>query len=143
MDTHELLIDRPVTAHLHERSTEAPVEHLVFDRSFPVPVEQLVLRWMDAASRKPWMALPPDVTFTIVQHTFPVFLRAVETDGVSAVEVVVGLEEDGYLAHLHLHARPLGALTMDQLIECGYADRWEERLYALADVLLPRTPTQQ
>jgi hypothetical protein len=56
------------------------------------------------------------------------------------VEVELGLEEDGPLTQLQLHVRPLGALTMDQLIECGYADRWEERLYALADVLCATTP---
>ena len=139
MDAHELLLDRPEFVPQQERLAVVPADRLVFDRTYLVSSEQLVLPWLDAASRKPWMLLLPNVTFTIVQHTFPVFLRAVETDGVSAVEVEVGFEPDGHLTHLYLHARPLGALTMDKLIECGYADRWEERLYALADVLAINT----
>lgn len=140
MDAHELLLDRPAIAPCGEPLSNAPMDRLVFGRTFHVPAEQLALPWMDADARRPWMPLLPNVTFTIVQHAFPVFLRAVETDGVHAVEVEVGFEEDDRSTQLRLHARPLGSLTMDKLIECGYADRWEERLYGLADVLLTPTP---
>ncbi|MBK8949692.1 MAG: hypothetical protein IPM68_12795 [Flavobacteriales bacterium] len=74
--------------------------------------------------------------FTIT-HAGPAWLEAVETDGIHVVRVAVAFEDDGELTTVSVHVTPVQPITPAILIACGYADLWEERLYALTDQVIP------
>jgi hypothetical protein len=109
---------------------------LVFNRSMRASIERLMSFWKVASERQRWL---PRVegTFFRITAIGPSSITAEESDGCNAVRIDAYFEEDEHLTHLTLRMTPLEPLTAGTLIASGYADRWEARLYALADQLNP------
>lgn len=108
---------------------------LVFTRTFRASPERIMQHWSEPELRAEWLPHSPRASITLVAQVFPTSLRAHVTDGVHSaqLELLLGPEHD--LTSLKLIIVPHEPLTRDMLISAGYADRWEELLYRLADVL--------
>ena len=91
--------------------------------------------WLEPELRQRWLPLPPQARMVPIAQSFPTSLRATVTDGIHSVHLELMLEEDAPLTALHLSIAPVEPLTQAMLINAGFADRWEELLYVLTDLL--------
>lgn len=131
-----LYFDRPV-APLQGTQPVAPVRHdLCFRRAAGASLAAATEQWTDPHLRARWLMPMRSARFTIT-HAGPAWLEAVETDGIYVVRVAVAFEDDGELTTVTVRVTPVPPITPALLIASGYTDRWEERLYALTDRLIP------
>lgn len=138
MRDERLYADMPV-APLHGVSLCQEAFHgLRFCRSYRAPLDVVMERWTDPLLRQAW--LKPEKTEFAITHAAPAYLEAMETDGAYAVLSVITFEDDGEFTTISIHATPAAPLTTSALIASGYADRWEERLYRIADILVGEAP---
>ncbi|MCW5897933.1 MAG: hypothetical protein KIT10_01580 [Flavobacteriales bacterium] len=129
-------IDLPVLEPIGAPLPQRPARGLRFCRAFTAPLDAVVARWCEPELRRLWILPISGSCFTILLAA-PAYLEAEETDGLHAVRLTATFEEDGVLTTVCVRIEPLLPLTTDTLLASGYADRWEERLYALADLIDP------
>ena len=135
MNVEHLLIDEPVAAPRGVRADHPPGEGLVFRRAYHATPERIMRHWLEPKLRERCLPLPPNDRIVPLVQVFPVSLRAQVTDGDRSAGIHVLLSEDDPITHLQLTITPHEPLTSAMLIDVGHADRWEELLYALTDVL--------
>jgi len=109
---------------------------LVIERAFHADAAVLRAAWTEPPLRNAWMELRRNARFTIT-HLTPACVQASITDTVYRVDLEACIHEDGPLVHLRICFKPAEPLTPGLLIAAGFADVWEERLYRLADLLVP------
>jgi uncharacterized protein YndB with AHSA1/START domain len=129
-----LYSDRPVAPPQGSSVTEPVSDGLRFSRSYRAPLEAVTERWTNPLLRQVWLKPMIDSRFAITLAS-PAYLEAHETDGVCAVQITITFEDDGEFTTVNLAVAPCDPITPAMLIASGYADHWEERLYALADQL--------
>jgi hypothetical protein len=134
-----LYADRPVVVQQGMSMPASVSQGLQFRRSFWVPLDSLSEQWQDPQLRSVWLKPLKNSRFTIT-HVAPARLEAIESDGVHAVRIGIAYEHEGELTTVNIHIEPSESVTTDILIASGYADHWEERLYALADALMIHHP---
>jgi hypothetical protein len=134
-----LYADRPVVVPQGMSMPASVSQGLHFSRSFWVPLDAVLEQWLDPQLRSVWLKPLKNSRFTIT-HVAPARLEAIETDGVHAVRIDIACEHEGDLTTVSIHIEPGAPVTTAILIASGYADHWEERLYALADALLIHHP---
>jgi hypothetical protein len=93
--------------------------------------------WLEPELRDRWLPLPPNARMVPLVEVFPASLRAHVTDGIHSAGIELLLSDEGPITLLQLTIAPHEPLTRALLIDAGHADRWEELLYVLADVLTP------
>jgi hypothetical protein len=130
----DLPVPEPTGTALHKRSASG----LRFTRTYRAGIDALMAHWREPLLRDRWLKPLAGTRFTLL-HPAPAYLEAEETDGLHAVRISATFEDDGELTAVRLTIAPMPPLTIDRLIATGYADRWEERLYHLADQVT-RTP---
>ena len=134
-----LYADRPVFVPQGICMAASVTQGLQFSRSFRAPLDAVMEQWLDPQLRGVWLTPMMDPCFEIT-HVAPARLEAIETDGVHAARIVFACVHDDDLSTVSIHIEPSAPITTAMLIASGYADHWEERLYALADALLIHHP---
>jgi hypothetical protein len=137
MSVEHLLIDEPVAAPIGARADHGPGEGLVFRRAYHATPERIMRHWLEPELRDRWLPLPPNARMVPLVEVFPASLRAHVTDGIHSAGIELLLSDEGPITLLQLTIAPHEPLTRALLIDAGHADRWEELLYVLADVLTP------
>lgn len=137
MRLEHLLIDEPVAAPRGVRADHPPGEGLVFRRAYHATPERIMRHWLEPKLRERWLPLPPGARMLPFAQVVPTSLRAHVTDGVHSAGIELLLSDDDPITLLQLTITPHEPLTSAMLIDAGHADRWEELLYALADVITP------
>lgn len=113
---------------------EPPAPGLQFSRNYSAPLHEVLAHWGEPELRRRWIAPVNGSRFTILFNA-PAYLEAEESDGAHAVRITAAFEDDGALTTVRVRIEAKPPLTKATLIANGYADRWEERLYALTDLL--------
>jgi hypothetical protein len=137
MRLEQLLIDEPVASLRHARSGQCGGSGLVFHRAYHASPEWIMRHWLEPKLRERWLPLPPNARIVLLAQVVPASIRAHVTDGIHSAGIELLLSDDGPITLLQLTITPHEPLTRAMLIDAGYADRWEELLYALADVVIP------
>jgi hypothetical protein len=134
-----LYADQPVVVPQGICMPASVTQGLQFSRSFRVPLDPVIEQWLDPQLRGVWLKPMKRSRFTIT-HVAPARLEAIETDGVHAARIDIAYEYESDLTTVSIHIEPSTPITTAMLIASGYADHWEERLYALTDALLIHHP---
>jgi hypothetical protein len=136
----ELLhIDRPVSAPQGQRRPEFASGGLQFSRSFRISPDAVMEQWSDPFLRKVWLTPFKNSHFKLM-NAGPACLEAIETAGEDVVSIRIVCGCDGDLTSLAVLLQPCAQISPSILIASGYADHWEERLYALADAMMTHQP---
>ncbi|MEZ4755291.1 MAG: hypothetical protein R2817_00520 [Flavobacteriales bacterium] len=130
-----LLVDLPEVVLPGQGTELVPNGGLVFTRTYRAAPERVMQCWSEPARRAEWLSLPSDARFICIAHVFPTSLQAHIADGVHSARIELLLSPADDLTALKLTIVPHEPLSRQMLISAGYADRWEELLYMLADVL--------
>ncbi|HOZ40017.1 MAG TPA: hypothetical protein PLL25_04375 [Flavobacteriales bacterium] len=136
MNAIQLMVDEPTLALLGTATQNTVRTGLIFTRTFGATAERLMDHWLEPCLRDQWLPLPARAHFALLAHAYPVSLQATVSDGMHTALLQLFLVEEGCHTTMRLTIDPYEPLTRDMLITAGYADRWEELLYALADALL-------
>ncbi len=108
---------------------------LRFSRSYHAPLDAVIAHWTDPLHRRVWLK-PMKASRFAITHAAPACLEAMETDDLHMVRAIVNCEDEGEFTMVRILIQPIAPLTTATLVASGYADQWEERLYALTDALL-------
>lgn len=130
-----LYTDRPVLVPQGMYMPASVSSGLQFSRSFCVPLDALMEHWLDPNLRNVWLAPMKDSRF-VITRVAPACLEATEVDGIHAVRIVIACGHEDDLTTARIQIEPNPPITTSILIASGYADHWEERLYALSDLLI-------
>ena len=130
-----LYTDRPVLVPQGMSMAVSVSQGLQFSRSFHVPLDALIEHWLEPDLRKVWLASVKDSRF-VITHVAPACLEATETDGIHVVRIIIACGHVDELTTVRVQIEPHPPITTSVLIASGYADHWEERLYALSDRLI-------
>ena len=139
MQDELLFAERPVLVPQGANVPARVTTGLRLSRSFRAPLDAVMEQWLDPQLRGVWLTPMMDPRFEIM-HVAPARLEAIETDGVHAARIVFACVHDDDLSTVSINIEPSAPITTAMLIASGYADHWEERLYALADALLIHYP---
>lgn len=135
MHTEPLLVDLPEVVLSGQGTDLVPNGGLVFTRTYRAAPERVMQCWSEPARRAEWLSLPSEARFICIAHVFPISLQADIADGVHSARIELLLSPADDLTALKLTIVPHEPLSRQMLISAGYADRWEELLYRLADIL--------
>jgi hypothetical protein len=102
-------------------------------------LDEVMEQWVDPHPRRVWLKPFMNSRFTIT-HVAPARSEAIETDGVHTVRISIACDHEGDLTTVNIHIEPCAPISPSILIASGYADHWEERLYALADAMMTHQP---
>lgn len=127
--------DRPVLVPQGMSMAASASQGLQFSRSFCVPLDALMEHWLEPNLRNVWLAPVNDSRF-VITHVAPACLEATETDGIHVVRIIIACGHVDELTTVRVQIEPHPPITTSVLIASGYADHWEERLYALSDLLI-------
>lgn len=129
-----LYADRPVLVPQGISASASASDCLQFSRSLRVHADTVMEQWSDPLLRQQWLKPKKNSRF-VITHAAPSRIEAIETDGIHTVRIQITCEDEGDLTSVTVHVEPRLPITTSILIANGYADHWEERLYALTDQL--------
>lgn len=130
-----LYADRPVFVPQGMSVSASASDCLQFSRSLRVHADTVMEQWSDPLLRQQWLKPMKNSRF-VITHVAPECFEAIETDGIHSVRISIACEDEGDLTSVTVHVEPRSPVTASILIANGYADYWEERLYALTDQLI-------
>lgn len=131
---HGSPVDLPLLEPTGTPLPEPPAHGLHFSRSYSAPLDEVLAFWRESELRRRWITPVNGSRFTLL-FAAPAYLEAEEHDGAQAVRIITAFEDDCELTTVRVRIEATPPLTKAALIANGYTDRWEERLYALADLL--------
>lgn len=127
-------LDLPILEPSGTPLPEPPAHGLRFSRSYRAPLDEVLAHWREPGLRRRWITPVNGSRFTLLLAA-PAYLEAEEHNGAQAVRIITAFEDDGELTTVRVRIAAQPPLTKAALIANGYTDRWEERLYAFADLL--------